>query len=120
MQIELIEVGDVIQALRAGKGDCFLLDVENTVFPELLKDPVHVNRRQAESVSKVHLGHRKSEMMILQETYNLQPFPQLRNDVGEPCRRIAPADVDDPLAKDCRVHEGFAPESSANIRPFSC
>ena len=54
--------------------------------------------------------------MVLHQLDRSQPHQQLAQQMRHAGRRLAPADIDHPLAKDRRIDEGIAPEQVAKTR----
>ena len=75
--------------------------------------------REAKRIGDVELGHRQLEPISLGQMHNLKPRSNFSEEMGEPADGGTPPDVDDPLAKHCRVDQRLAPKRLGNNRPLA-
>ena len=116
MKIEVVEVSDLHQLLCIPKRYDIPADVHQAVGTQHLQHPIYMHWRKPKGIGKVVLGHRKLVVAVAYSSDSSEPLAHLQDEVGEALRSLTPADVDNPLAKDCSIDERFAPQRLGDQR----
>jgi len=72
--------------------------------------------RKPKRIGEIGLGHRKLIVAISCSPDGRESLAHFQDEMGKALRRLSPADVDNPLAKDCRIDERLAPQRFGDQR----
>jgi hypothetical protein len=87
-----------------------MFKLDQTMFSELLKNAVRVDRGHARRIGNLSLGQGHGTFLPFSEAHGLSFCYELAEQVRDPANAIPASDVHDPLAKNRTVDHRFAPQ----------
>lgn len=116
MEIGRGEIAFGLQPRPIQNGHPPMHGADEPIAPQSLKCSVDVNRSQPSSVSDLSLRHRPLVLRPLAKAGCLLPHSKLAAQVRDTLARMTAPHIQDPLAKDRRVHQRVVPERPSNCR----
>jgi hypothetical protein len=116
VEIQCVEFCGLFQPAEIENFDDPILEVEQVILAQLLKDAIDVDRRQAKDVSELTLRQRQLKFFKVPDSHRRQPHPLFHQEMRHRTARIPTSDIDDPFPKNRGIDQRLAPQSGRDRR----
>lgn len=117
MKIKNVEIRDLPQLVLVQYRYPSSLHLQDVLAAQLLDHSVYVNNTGADGIGEECLSEREAEGQAVRPTDCFQSGVKFDHKMGYTARRVALANVADPLAEDCSIGQGIAPKRLGDLGP---